>query len=203
MPKYKQGFTLLEVLLAIFIFSAVAAGVAAFSAYYLKNYSYSFEETQSIGLAQNGLTTIIREIREARMGEDGSWPIVQADDFNFIFYSDVTNDGKSDKVRYFLNGSTLQKGVIQPTDVPVTYPMANEKIYVVSSNIDTSGGPIFSYYNGNWPADVINNPLSSANRILNTKFVKIYLKINMNQNFGAKPFELRSAVAIRSMKDNL
>jgi prepilin-type N-terminal cleavage/methylation domain-containing protein len=203
MQKYKSGFTLVEVMVAGFIFAAIAVGVAAFSAYYLKNYSYSFEETQSVGLAQNALTSMVREIREARNGDDGAWPIVQADDFTFVFYSDVTNDGKSDKVRYFLSGNNLEKGVIQPTDVPITYPAANEKIYIVASNIDTSGGPIFSYYNGNWPSDVINNPLSSANRILNTRLVKVYLKINMNQNFGAKPFELRSAVAIRSMKDNL
>jgi prepilin-type N-terminal cleavage/methylation domain-containing protein len=198
-----HGFTLLEVMIATFIFSAIAGGVAIFSAYYLKNYSFSFEENQSVSIAQTGLTTMLREIREARIGDDGAWPIVDALDNSFTFYSDVTNDGRSDKVRYFLNGTTLQKGVIQPTTVPVSYPSNTETFTTIASNIDVSGGSIFRYYNGNWPSDVINNPLTASDRLLSTRYVVVYVRINISQNFAAQPFELTSGVTIRSMKTNL
>jgi prepilin-type N-terminal cleavage/methylation domain-containing protein len=198
-----NGFTLLELIIATFIFSAISGGVVVFSAYYLKNYSFSTEENQSIGIAQNGMTTMIREIREARLGDDGAWPIIQTNDNDFSFFSDVTNDGKADKVRYFLNGTTLQKGVIEPTAVPVTYPSANEKITIIATNVDTSMGSIFKYYNDNWPADVTNNPLTASNRLLNTRYITIYLRININSNYAAQPFELTSGVTIRSLKDNL
>jgi hypothetical protein len=187
----------------MFIFAAVVAGVAGFSAYYFSNYAFSFEENQQIGLAQNALTSMIREIREARSGDDGSWPIVQTDDNTFVFYSDVTNDGRTDRVRYFIQGTELRKGIIQPTNVPVSYPQANEKIYIIATSIDLSGGPIFKYYNGNWPADTANNPLIVSNRLLNTRYVSVYLKINRTQNFAAQPFELSSGVTIRSLKNNL
>lgn len=197
------GFTLVEVMVAMFIFSIITGGVAVFSAYYFKNYSFSFEENQSISIAQTGITTMIREIREARNGDDGSWPIVDALDNSFTFYSDVTNDGRTDRVRYFLNGTSLQRGVIQPTAVPVDYPSANETITTIATSIDVSTGPLFRYYDGNWPADQIHNPLTQADRLLQTRYVAMYLRINISPNFAALPFEITSGVTIRSMKTNL
>ncbi len=198
-----KGFTLLELIIAMFIFSAIAAGTVLFFIFYLNSYSFSIEEVQAIGKAQHGLTTIIREIREARMGEDGAWPILAAEDNSFIFFADVTNDGRSDRVRYFIDGTDLKKGVIEPTGVPVQYPSANEKVTIVASAVDNGGRPLFTYFNGDYPADTINNPLTEIERQLNTRYVKIYLRINIDPKSKTDPFELISGVAIRSMKDNL
>ncbi len=203
MHKYIKGFTLLEIIIAVFLFTSIVAGVAVFSAYYFNNYSFSYEENQAIGLAQTGLTRMIREIREARLGDDGAWPLAQTDNTTLIFYSDVTNDNRSDRVRYFLNGTDLVRGVIQPTAVPVTYPSQNEQFTTVASYVDTSTGPIFTYYNGEWPADTVNNPLSAANRLLNTKYIAVRLRINISSTTKAQPFELNSGVQIRSLKTNL
>ncbi len=199
----KNAFTLLEVIMAVFIFSSIVGFVAAFSAYYFKNYSFSYEEQQVIGQAQGSLTQMLREIRKARNGDNGSWPLIQTDDTTFIFYADITGDGKSDRIRYFLSGTELKRGIIQPTAVPVTYPLANETITTLANYVDATNSAIFTYYNGNWPSDTVNNPLTPSQRILNTRFVKINLKINPTQNFGAQPFSLSSGVTIRSMKTNL
>src|SRR3972149_5759263 len=203
MSRHQTGFTLLELIVATFIFGIIAAGVAGFSVYYFQNYSFFLEENQAINQAQQAMTVMVREIREARNGDNGAWPLATADDNNFVFYSDVTNDGRSDQVRYFLDGVDLKKGVTEPTAVPVTYPPVNEKITSVASSVDTGGTPIFTYYNGDWPADQINNPLVPASRQLSTRLVRIYLRINISPNAGAQPFELSSSVQIRSLKDNL
>lgn len=203
--KYKSnsGFTLVELIVATLIFVIIAGLIAVFTAYYFNNYTFSFEENQTVGQTQTALTSMVREIREIRIGEDGAWPISEAGNNNFTFYSDVTNDGRADKIRYFLDGSMLKKGVIQPTDVPVSYPAANEKIYLIANYIDNDTVPVFRYYNGNWPQDQLNNPLSPAGRVFNTRFVKIYLRLNIQTNSGSLPFELTYDVQIRSMKDNL
>lgn len=198
-----KGFTFVEVIIAVFLFSVIVALTAGFVVYYFRNYSFTFEEQQQVSQAQSALTQMIREIRKARLGDDGSWPLVQTDDDVFIFYADVNGDNRSDRVRYFLNGTELQRGVIQPTAVPVTYPVANEVITTLISSVEATSSPVFRYYNGDWPADTINNPLSAADRTLNTRFVKIYIRLNQTDNFGAEPFELSSGVSIRSMKNNL
>ena len=84
-----NGFTFVEVAVAVLLFGVIAATVTTFAAYYFRNYSFSYEQSQSIGIAQVALTRIVREIREARNGDDGSWPIVEANDTSFVFYSDV------------------------------------------------------------------------------------------------------------------
>lgn len=201
---YKKGFTFLEVTIAAFIFSVIAAGVAAFSYYYLQSYAFSNEQNQQLSQAQLGLGIMMQEIRSARQSEHGAWAIIDPSNNSFSFYSDVTGDGRTDQVRYFLNGSNLQKGVIEPTTVPVSYPSQNEKITVIASNVDTSAGAIFTYYNGNWPTDTTNNPLSVANRLLNTRYVNVQLRININATSNSvKPLQLTGGVHIRSLKDNL
>lgn len=199
----KKGFTLLEVMIASFLFSSIVAFVAIFGVYYFKNYAFSYEEQQVIGQAQGALTQMVREIRKARNGDNGSWPLVQTDNTTFIFYADVTNDGRTDRVRYFLSGTDLKRGVIEPSAVPVTYPTNTEQITTIASYVDATNSAIFQYYNGDWPADTVNNPLVSSQRILNTRFVEVTLKINPSQNFAAQPFSLSTGVTIRSMKTNL
>lgn len=200
-----RGFSLVEFILAMFIVAVVAGGASLFAVYFFNSYSFSFNANQNVNQAQTGMTTLIREIREARSGDNGAWPLIDAADNSFIFYSDVDNDGRTDRVRYFINGTALQKGVIPPTQVPVTYPAGNEVFSTIASSIDTSSGPLFTYYNGNWPSDAVNNPLPANQRIANTRYVGINLQINVASGSGstAQPFQLTSGVQIRSLKNNL
>ena len=201
--KTNLGFTLVEVLVATFIFAVVVAGAAGFLVYHLKNYSFSFEEYQSINHAQFAMTMMLRELREARSGDNGAWTLEQTDDNTIVFFSDVTGDSRTDRVRYFLDGTDLKKGVIEPTQVPVSYPTINEQITTIASFVNLAGNPLITYYNGSWPSDTVNNPLSNANRILNTRYVSVYLRIDVNPDYAAQPYELTSGVTIRSLKDNL
>lgn len=201
--KNCQGFTILEIAISLFLFTMVMGAVTVFFIYYLRNYSLSFEENQMVNIAQNALTQMNRDIREARSGEDGAWTIVEASDTSFTFYSDVTNDGRTDRVRYFVSGTDLNRGVVEPTIPPVTYPLATEKITVVATSLNTGAAPIFTYYNGNWPGDSVNNPLTPLNRQLNTRYVNMYIQVDIQTNYAALPYELSSGVQIRSLKDNL
>ena len=198
-----RGFTILELIIALFIFTSVVVAAAAISVYYFRDSSFSFEEYRALSQAQTTVTTIAREIREARLGDNGAWPLVAADDTSFTFYSDVTGDGKTDRVRYFLSGTNLVKGIIEPTAVPVTYPPGTEVTRTVTENVDVGASRIFTYYNGDWPDDQVNNPIAPANRLLNTRLVKLYVRINVNPGTGSAPYEMTTSVAIRTLKDNL
>lgn len=97
-----KAFTLIETLMTIAIFIILMGAVAGFIMMGYRTYGYVWEQTRAIEEARRGIETMIKEIREARPGDDGSYPIEKAEDKEFIFYSDIDKDGKTEKVRYFL-----------------------------------------------------------------------------------------------------
>lgn len=201
--KNLKGYTLIELLMTIALTAIVISLSVFILTYYLRNYTFSFTQQQIVNEGQTTFMQLIRNIREIRTGENGSWPIIDAQDTSFTFYSDVTNDGRADRVRFYVENNQLKRGIIEPTLPPVTYPIINEKISVVADHIDTSLGPIFTYYNNNWPNDTINNPLPVDQRLYSTSFVNIKIYILIDSNDKSAPYEISSGVMLKNLKTNL
>lgn len=96
------GFTLTETLVAIAVFALAMTGAAAavMSAY--QSQSFTRQQSRAIEEARRGIRTMVKEIRAASPGEDGSYPIEKAGDKELVFYSDIDQDLSVEKVRYFL-----------------------------------------------------------------------------------------------------
>jgi len=97
-----KGFTIIETLVTIVIFSLIAGAVSGLVVMLYRTHGYTFQQSLAIGEARRGIETMVEEIREARPGADGSYPIVKAEDKEFIFYSDIDKDSEVERVRYFL-----------------------------------------------------------------------------------------------------
>lgn len=178
--------------------------VAEFIIQGYRDYHYNLEQMEAINEARHGVETAVREIREAKIGDDGSYPLELADSNQLIFYSDINADGKTERIRYFLDSHTLKKGVIEPSGSPISYPTSQEQIEIVSKYINNPiGTPIFTYYNGDWPQDTTNNPLPTATRLTETKLIHFHLIININPDRAPNNFNLESDVQIRNLKTNL
>ncbi|MBU4298430.1 prepilin-type N-terminal cleavage/methylation domain-containing protein [Patescibacteria group bacterium] len=100
--KASTGFTLIETIVAIFVFTLIFGAVSGLIMLAYKTYNYTWQQSIAIDEARRGIETMVKEIRGAKSAEDGSYPIEKAEDKEFIFYSDVDNDGETEKVRYFL-----------------------------------------------------------------------------------------------------
>lgn len=98
----KKSFTLIETIIAIFIFVLALGSVVGFIVSAYRTHGYAWEQSIAIDEARRGIEIMVKEIREARTGDDGSFPIEKADDKEFIFYSDIDGDGETERVRYFL-----------------------------------------------------------------------------------------------------
>jgi len=108
--KRQKGFTLIESLVTIVVIALLMGATAGFIVISYKTYGYTWHQSLAIGDAQRGIDIMVREIREAQYGDDGSFPIEKAEDKEFIFYSDIDKDGATERVRYFLGtvGSSSQ-----------------------------------------------------------------------------------------------
>jgi len=97
-----KSFTLIETLIAIFVFTLAMGAVSGLILMAYRTQSYTWQQSIAIDEARKGIETMVKEIRMAGEGEDGSYPIEIAEDKEFMFYSDIDKDGKTEKVRYFL-----------------------------------------------------------------------------------------------------
>ena len=104
-----RGFTLIETLMVIVVFGLVWGAISAFIWMIYKTYGFTWQQAVAIDEARKGIETMVKEIREARFGDDGSYPIEKAADKEFIFYSDIDQDGDTERVRYYLGTASSGK----------------------------------------------------------------------------------------------
>jgi prepilin-type N-terminal cleavage/methylation domain-containing protein len=198
----KNGFTLIEVLVSAVLIIIIAGATLTLINTSTRTRLLTFRNLLNVDQANVQVSIMTRELRNIQFGENAAYPLAVAEDQEIVFYSDVDYDGQSERVRYSLNGTNFVKGIIEPVGHPATYPTANEKVKVLSQDVRNGNTPIFYYYNGDWPADTINNPLSKPVRLSDTKIMKVYLRLN-TQNDPDSDFIIESYSQLRMLKENL
>jgi len=325
--KNGAGFTLIETLIAIAILTIIMIAVFSSIVILYKTQSFSWDQAVAVEEARAGIRKMTREIREARLGDDGSYPIEKAEDKEFVFYSDIDKDNQTEKVRYFLgsvssgsqmkecvtfddggscdisffdffNGDLksaeikisvegdfgwnnveyasvyidgaynnnicktgctdcpgswqgtssydvtteatdnllnimvdsnfrvdnicdwinlnhamkirveltweeenselahqLRKGVTNPTSNPISYPMENEEVSIISSYI-RNAPPIFEYYDAD--GDLI---IEYPARLSDTKLMKLHLVVNVNPDRAPDDIEIESYIQLRNLQN--
>ncbi len=84
------------------IFIVAMGAVSGFIASSYRSQAYTFQQSSAINEARKGIETMVKELREARMGDDGAYIIEKAEDYEIIFYSDIDKDGDTERIRYFI-----------------------------------------------------------------------------------------------------
>jgi len=195
-----SGFTLIEILVSVAILVILASGFLGIQYIFSQNQVGAWKEYSNIEDTNQIVSNFIKETRDARQSETGSYLLVSASDQEIIFFSDYDYDNVVERIRYTLTQTNLIKGVIEPAGSPATYQLASEKTKTLSTYIRNSTSPLFYYYNKDWPEDKVNNPLPLAQRIADTKIVKISLIINKKANDPGSNFSLDSQSTIRMLK---
>lgn len=199
----KTGFTLVETIVAVAIFTILAFGVTAlFQNIFIssRNRIIAIDNVDQARLTANNFTN---EIRVASIGNAGDYPINQASGTQIIFYSNYGQvPGIIARIRYYLSDSTLYKGVVIPEGNPLSYNLANEQIRNIQNNIINSGQSIFYYYDGNYNGS--SSPLSEPININQIKYVSIDFNVlKQSVNTSTSTFNISAGASIRNLKINL
>jgi prepilin-type N-terminal cleavage/methylation domain-containing protein len=196
-----KGFTLMEILVTIAIFSLIMIAIGTFARntfYYNNIFSNgltSYDEANKL------LQPIASEIRSASPSSLGAYNIESATDTSFVFFTDTNNDGLKERVRYFLSGTALRRGVIAPTGSPLKYLTANEVIKDIVPNLKNGTTAIFTYYDTNYNGSTA--PMTQPVSITTIRLVKITLIIDIDPNRSPIPVTISTQVSLRNLKDNL
>lgn len=185
------GFTLIEAIVIVAIFAIAMGGISAFLVYLYRTHGYIFEQAQAIEEARRGIETMVKEIREAKSGQDGAYLIGKAENFELIFYSNIDRDLEIEKVRYYVEGTNLIKEIIEPEGFPPEYSSHPKKI--ILSQYVRNTPPIFRYFKEK------EQELAYPARKKDTKLINVYLEINVNPHRLPENFILRSTVQFRNL----
>jgi len=102
------GYTLIEMIVAIFVFTLIFGAIMSSIVMIYRTEGYSTDQAIAVNEARRGVDIMTEEIRKARYGVDGSFPIEKGAGKEFIFFSDIDNDGDAERVRYYL--ATVSSG---------------------------------------------------------------------------------------------
>ena len=199
----QKGFTLIEIVVALAIFAVLIFGVATMLNDIFVNSNQQLASMSNIDQARSALSIFTNEIRDAATGSDGSYPLNQAGDFQIIFYSNFgTTSSTVERIRYYISGDTLYKGVVLPTGNPLSYILSSESVSPVITGISVGTAPVFYYYDGNYNGGT--SALSQPVNINQVRFVKInFMVFNKITPNDTSTFPVAAGAAIRSVKDNL
>ena len=113
---HKNGFSLIELLVFAGIFLILAAGFLGLQYIFSRNQVTAWQNYLSIEDANNNMAKMLKEIRDARQGETGTYPLEDTQDQQIIFYSDIDYDDVVERVRYTLNETSLILGITEPLE---------------------------------------------------------------------------------------
>lgn len=201
--RQNSGFTLMETLVASFMATAFVVVLISLEGTLRSSQDSLNLNTQSYNEASISIQAITRELRNARPAATGAYPLVLADDNEIIFYANIDEDKEPERVRYYVTGDQLNRGIVQPSGSPPTYDLGTEGVNLVIPYIANGASPIFTYYNGDYPADTVNNPLPAPTRLTDTKLVEVHVVINPEPERPESAYELVSSAQIRNLKTNL
>ncbi|NTW26954.1 MAG: prepilin-type N-terminal cleavage/methylation domain-containing protein [Candidatus Moranbacteria bacterium] len=202
--KIISGFTLVETLVALAIFTlGIAATVLVFSKT-IKNKAYALEMGKSSFVVSRSMGDLIGYLRRVRQSDAGAYPIVTANSNELVVYSDYDKDGKTERLRISLSGGKVYLEIRRPsTTFPKTYAADYESPIELAKQIvnDSINDPMFSYYNKDYPADTINNPVDVPADVSQIRLIKIFLKINIDPNRAPDNIQQQSFVELRNLND--
>lgn len=141
------------------------------------------------------------ETRSMSPSSTGAYSLAEAATSSLIFYTDTDGDGLKERLRYFLAGETLKKGVIVPAGHPLTYNPNDEIINEAVHHIANGATPVFGYYDKDY--DGTTAPLPSPVDLLAVRLVKVTLLIDADLAHPPGPLTMTTQMSIRNLKDNL
>jgi hypothetical protein len=195
--------SLVEMLVAIGIFAIAMEG---FTLLFLKSWrsnAFIYEEGVTAAAVSRAVDLAVGDLRRIRQSDAGDYPVKSGSDFELTVFLDTDGDGTTERVRYFLEGTSFKRGVTDPVaGTPVSYPAGDGTVTVLADHIvNTSAQPVFVYYNEDYPGDAANNPLPTPITVHKVRLVKVRLLMNIDPAKAPDNISLESFAELRNLKE--
>lgn len=198
--KYTLGMSLVEMMVIISIYTLLTFAITFSISELYKFNSYGISQANEVENARRGMTEWNRDVKEMTVAEDGTYPVSVIEEHKMGYYSDTDLDDNVEYTEYSLSSTTLIKNTYNPSGTPATYDLTTpDKTEILSRYVQnmTESTSTFQYF------DNFGNQLTSSSPIIDVRYIKMLLIVNIDHVHSPGEFVLRSSVAPRNLKDNL
>ena len=194
----KNGFTLIETIVVVAIFSLVMVGMSTMFATLYKQQHADVVRLESLQIAGRVIEIMSSEVRKINRAEDGSSPIKLADEQDLEFYSDIDNDGLTEEVQYYLDGTNIRKTVTEP-GASLDYSGSGTTT-TIARNIINDAVPLFVYYDEDYLVPETPTPLPYPANVTKVNLIEINLFINPDSSYISNPLFVTTKIHPRNLK---
>lgn len=196
-----KGFTLLELLVAMGIFSLVILAATWIFISGLRYNTIIWDQLQGQTDGRRAVKEVVDIVRKAEESSIGSYSIVSAEDNELILYANVDTDSYREKVRFWLDETTLKRGITKTSGDPLGYSGTESVVEVAHYIVNIAeGAPLFEYYDESYTGSEV--ALLTPADVASIRIVKIQLEIEKDPDKTPVPLHVESMVQVRNLKSN-
>ncbi len=199
--KNKRGMTMLEVAVVLGILGIISVGASTLLMRGLRSNDVIWEQLTTQSEGRSVLHHIINDVRKAEESSVGSFPIVTATDNELTVYSNIDSDSLRERVRYWLDGTTLKRGIIKPAGNPLSYTQT-EAVDAIARNVVNidQGIPLFTYFDESYTGT--QAALETPVTLTDIHVIQIQLELEKDADKTPVPLHLESMFHLRNLKTN-
>ncbi len=192
----QKGMTIVEAVVFVSILVVIIGAIVMSLKYTYQGQRFAFEQADATRSARKGIGQAVRFLREASYADDGAYPIYSMSTSSITFFSDYDNDSKIERIRFFLDGTNLKRGIVESSGDPPTYATSTEVVSVVSDNVRNNalGTPLFTYY------DSTGTLMSDYTKVADLAYVLVKMVVNIHPERAPDDYELRSSAFLRNIR---
>lgn len=196
--NHKKGISLIETIITVGIFALIMTVIVLSLLFFYRANAFNIEQAFAVSSGRKGVEQMVKFIREATIGEDGSFPVAEIGTSTITFFSDVDLDNNVEKVKFELSGTDFFKEVTNASGDPLGYSPTPDSVSTISENVRNiqDNTDIFEYFDSNGAL------ISDFTRLTDVAFVRVTLIVNINPSRLPNEFTLRSSATLRNLKVN-
>ncbi|MFA7654287.1 MAG: prepilin-type N-terminal cleavage/methylation domain-containing protein [Candidatus Magasanikbacteria bacterium] len=198
----RKAFTLIEVLVAVGIFTLVITSMISLLSYSFKSKDIIWEQLSTQNEGRKIVQDFVNELRTATQSSIGAYAIESVGTSSIVFYSNIDEDSWRERVHYFLMDKILKKGITKPSGNPLTYDLASETVSEAVHDIANTSTPIFYFYGENYDGVSNTSTLPSPVAVTAVRVVGIKLVLEEDPRLSPAPLQIEGKVEVRNLKTN-
>ncbi len=198
---HTRGMTMIEVTVVIGILAIVSLGASWLLISGIRSNDVIWEQLTKQAEGRSVLHQIVNDVRKAEESSVGSYPIVTAEDNELTVYANIDSDSLRERIRFWIDGEILKRGIIKPAGNPLSYTQA-ESVTEIAHSVKNIAQDIslFTYYDESFTGtqDSLVQPVS----ITDVHVIKIQLELEKDPTKTPVPLHMESLVHVRNLKTN-